>query len=722
MPKRRRSNSIVTRLAAYNKLLAQGSYGKNPPVITGFTTPASYTTNLNIPITTFTATDEYAIAGYLITESASVPTTDDSGWGSSLPATYTVAGDGDYTLYAWVKNVAGLISQRAVSNTTVVVSGGTGPIATSRVIDTVYPDWIQLVFDGAITSTPNYTAGLTIHSTTTGLDLTISAANLASALARTHTWDNLLASSADLTGWLSGGGITNKTATTFDSDLTVGNIYENITTTEGVLYTLSFKISCTDTTRPLNDLQFRHDGSATGNYTNLDAISTTPTLKTVTVLGKVGGGNVGFGFRDKATTGAASATYTITEAQVVVGTHVGRYHATGVSLNEGTDFANTYLNIQVDRDMTLDEVITVSYSESAGTLVAVSDSAPVIDFTGATTWTTTAAAPSYGGYGHGLFFNENEVAADDIDALIAAPTPDLDNTELKYFIVRYAMAELEPIKDTYDFTAVTADLNKAAEYGMTLVVMIQCRSFNNSQHFSPQYFIDDGQELPCLSNPAAQNGWTPIRWNTYYTDRMKLLHDAMAAEFNNNDFFEGVTTQETSLGLSDSQLTANAYDKNIFKASQIQLLTDAANAFNNKKVFYFFNFIQGGNALTGDIIEFAYTNFDNIVAGGPDCLHENTAVTTHVEPRYLKYNSVNGTNIAAGLGTIDMFGSFQNVSHKEAKTGGGYYSMQEQFDKAKTEWGCKYLFWNNSKTNIYKWYDGTANDDVTIVKANPTFN
>jgi predicted outer membrane repeat protein len=79
------------------------------PTVTAFT-PTSRTNSLNVPITAFTASDDATVAGYLITESSTPPSPGAAGWTASPPATYTVAGDGSYTLYPWAKDAAGHVS------------------------------------------------------------------------------------------------------------------------------------------------------------------------------------------------------------------------------------------------------------------------------------------------------------------------------------------------------------------------------------------------------------------------------------------------------------------------------------------------------------------------------------------------------------------------------------------------------------------------------------
>jgi CSLREA domain-containing protein len=85
------------------------TYDSIAPTVTSFTA-TSPSASFNIPITTFTATDAVSVTGYLITESAAPPSAGAAGWSASAPTSYSVAGDGSYTLYPWAKDTAGNVS------------------------------------------------------------------------------------------------------------------------------------------------------------------------------------------------------------------------------------------------------------------------------------------------------------------------------------------------------------------------------------------------------------------------------------------------------------------------------------------------------------------------------------------------------------------------------------------------------------------------------------
>jgi predicted glutamine amidotransferase len=79
------------------------------PVVTAFSIPATSST-LTVPVSSFTATDNKAVTGYLVTESATAPLAGDAGWSATAPASYVFVTAGTKTLYAWAKDAAGNIS------------------------------------------------------------------------------------------------------------------------------------------------------------------------------------------------------------------------------------------------------------------------------------------------------------------------------------------------------------------------------------------------------------------------------------------------------------------------------------------------------------------------------------------------------------------------------------------------------------------------------------
>jgi hypothetical protein len=79
------------------------------PAVTAFTLPAS-ATSLSVSISAFTATDNVAVNGYMITQSATPPAADAVGWTATAPATVTAAAAGSQTFFPWAKDASGNVS------------------------------------------------------------------------------------------------------------------------------------------------------------------------------------------------------------------------------------------------------------------------------------------------------------------------------------------------------------------------------------------------------------------------------------------------------------------------------------------------------------------------------------------------------------------------------------------------------------------------------------
>ena len=99
------------------------------PVVTGFVIPSGYNA-LTVPISTFTATDDVGVTGYLLTETAAAPAAGASGWSATAPTSYTFSSEGNKTLYAWAKDAAGHVSASRSAATTIVLSDATPPVVT----------------------------------------------------------------------------------------------------------------------------------------------------------------------------------------------------------------------------------------------------------------------------------------------------------------------------------------------------------------------------------------------------------------------------------------------------------------------------------------------------------------------------------------------------------------------------------------------------------------
>jgi len=103
-----------TNLAEFSAGTFPGDAGDYPsdvtsPVITAFSLPAT-SNSLTVAISSFTASDDVGVTGYMLTESSVAPAPGAAGWNAAVPTYYTFAVADISTLFAWAKDAAGNVS------------------------------------------------------------------------------------------------------------------------------------------------------------------------------------------------------------------------------------------------------------------------------------------------------------------------------------------------------------------------------------------------------------------------------------------------------------------------------------------------------------------------------------------------------------------------------------------------------------------------------------
>jgi hypothetical protein len=109
-----------------------------PPSVTGFTIPVT-SSSLAVSITSFTATDNTAVTGYMVNESAIAPAASAAGWSATAPTSFTASAAGARTLYAWAKDAAGNVSTSRSASVTISLppaADTTAPTVTAFTIPT----------------------------------------------------------------------------------------------------------------------------------------------------------------------------------------------------------------------------------------------------------------------------------------------------------------------------------------------------------------------------------------------------------------------------------------------------------------------------------------------------------------------------------------------------------------------------------------------------------
>ncbi|MBU6141885.1 hypothetical protein KGO95_02045 [Patescibacteria group bacterium] len=100
------------------------------PTVTAFSMPST-SSSLTVSVSSFTATDNVGVTGYLITSSATAPSASNPSWSSTAPTSYTFASSGSQTAYAWAKDAAGNISASVSATVTITTADTTAPTVTA---------------------------------------------------------------------------------------------------------------------------------------------------------------------------------------------------------------------------------------------------------------------------------------------------------------------------------------------------------------------------------------------------------------------------------------------------------------------------------------------------------------------------------------------------------------------------------------------------------------
>ena len=115
-----RAGDAAGNLSSYSNIASATTRDTTRPTVSAFTIPATATT-LTVPITSFTATDNVGVAGYMVTESSTAPSATASGWTATAPTSYTFTTAGSKTLYAWAKDAAGNVSASRSASVTITL-------------------------------------------------------------------------------------------------------------------------------------------------------------------------------------------------------------------------------------------------------------------------------------------------------------------------------------------------------------------------------------------------------------------------------------------------------------------------------------------------------------------------------------------------------------------------------------------------------------------------
>lgn len=271
------------------------------------------------------------------------------------------------------------------------------------------------------------------------------------------------------------------------------------------------------------------------------------------------------------------------------------------------------------------------------------------------------------------------------------------------FIKRYSWRALEPSKGKYNFSEIASDLAWAKANGVRIIVMVEDRTFTPEKTL-PLYL--DKYQLPSRSG-----GFCTVRWAPDVINAWIALAQAMGRQFDSHPNFEGLATQETSLGFTSTQLKQFAFTPEKYRDGYIKELTAAANAMPTSRIFWMMNFFYGNQAYIGQIANAVASK--GVAMGGPDVWPDNKALASRTYPYYTQMR-----------GKMPLFGQVEGLCYHEPHMTSGYrtkfWTMTELFNYARTKMHVNYMWWVRLPGVQEKGsYD--YNDALQVIAANRTF-
>ena len=303
-----------------------------------------------------------------------------------------------------------------------------------------------------------------------------------------------------------------------------------------------------------------------------------------------------------------------------------------------------------------------------------------------------------------------------------AVTPDIEIADIKYLNEpglrgvqkRYHWKVLEPEKGKYDFSMIKKDLDELAMEDKQLIVFIIDVSFWKRSAL-PDY-------LAMYDSYSEGEGFCPIRWHPTVVKSFIELGEALGAEFDKHPNFEGIATQETSMGISKVGIEKFGYTHEKYANSLIERLIGLSKGIPNSNVFWYQNFLGDFDDSSMYLRQIADSITDHgIYMGGPDILPYRKGIKTVSYPMYADYKD-----------TFTLFCSMQDCSYKHHKIDTvlslieplheeGYLSMEELFKYGRDSLHLTYILWKYYYDGIEEGHH-SFDDAIDVIRKYPTFN
>jgi hypothetical protein len=250
--------------------------------------------------------------------------------------------------------------------------------------------------------------------------------------------------------------------------------------------------------------------------------------------------------------------------------------------------------------------------------------------------------------------------------------------------VRIWWYELEPSKGIYDFSKIDAYLNrlKSQSAEKRLVVRIMDRAFSTTSRarIVPDYLLSDPQYNGGVVR--TKNGYAARLWEKPVMDRLIALYQAIGTRYDSDNYFEGLQSGETTLGLNGSK--PPGYSVTTLAQQYKRFAAEARRTMPRTNLFFATNWL-GPDEVMGSLVQ-SFVE-PAVGVGGPNTQPDNPT---------------QGQRVWIGQMGADFRGTLAISSSVESTELGGShgdFTPKQIYDFAYNTLRVNYLFWSRNTWN-----------------------
>jgi hypothetical protein len=177
---------------------------------------------------------------------------------------------------------------------------------------------------------------------------------------------------------------------------------------------------------------------------------------------------------------------------------------------------------------------------------------------------------------------------------------DIQNvSSIKGAVIIIPWASLESSKGVYNYALIDTYVNRLKSYNKRLIIRILDRRFSLSRSTGiiPSYMLTSAYNGGVVRD---NDGYVARLWEPVVMDRMIALYRAIGRRYDNNMYFEGIASEETTLDFD--QPFPSGYSHAKLVAQYKRLITQARPAMPKTGIFLNTNWL-GSRAYMSDLVQ-----------------------------------------------------------------------------------------------------------------------